>query len=182
MPETNAESGKKPLSRRVASPPPIVLVLFLLALALGCRTASSPDDSDQASSNRPEITDETVSERLIGSRVWDVPEENGAQEPITWNFDYDEPREITVVERSVEGDRATIILDVKTSSVPRARNQRVLSGRIRTGWELRTGWVLRRWEIVDIENLSMKYRTVARQSATDNLPAAAGTSPSPPGR
>ena len=91
MPETNAESGKKPLSRRVASPPPIVLVLFLLALALGCRTASSPDDSDQASSNRPEITDETVSERLIGSRVWDVPEENGAQEPITWNFDYDEP-------------------------------------------------------------------------------------------
>ena len=65
---------------------------------------------------------------------------------------------IAVVDQKVEGNRATIVLDIKTSSNPRARVRRHLAGQIRTDWELRTGWVLRRWEIVNTENISMKYK------------------------
>jgi hypothetical protein len=73
-----------------------------------------------------------------------------------------------VVEKHVEGRHATIVLDIKTSSAPRARNQRYLAGQIRTEWELQTGWVLRRWEIVETENISMKYKDLPKPPEQTN--------------
>ncbi|MFN2500486.1 MAG: hypothetical protein ABR530_00555, partial [Pyrinomonadaceae bacterium] len=83
-------------------------------------------------------------------------------EPISWGFDEDEPKEITVVEQQINGNQATIILDIKTRSNPRARVLRELVGQIRTEWRLETGWVLRRWEIVNTENISMKYKDLPK--------------------
>ncbi|MGC2238410.1 MAG: hypothetical protein WA584_19805 [Pyrinomonadaceae bacterium] len=116
----------------------------------------------------PELTDEIIRERLNDARVWEVPEENGIAEPIAWNFDENEPKEITVVEKKMEGARATIILDIKTRSAPNMRNPRSLAGQIRTEWELKTGWALRKWEIVDTENISMKYRNIPNPPAQNS--------------
>ena len=88
--------------------------------------------------------------------------ENGTGEPISWSFDEDEPKEIVVVEKQGKGAHVTIILDIKTQSSPRANNLRYLAGQIRTDWELQTGWVLRRWEIVNTENISMKYKDLPK--------------------
>jgi hypothetical protein len=137
-----------------------------LLLACGGPPSSSPGDGGAPSSGStvlPEITDELIHERINDAWVRDVPEENGIAEPISWNFDENEPKEITVVEKQVDGSHATIVLDIKTGSAPRARANRSLAGQIRTEWELRTGWVLRRWEIVDTENISMKYRDLPKK-------------------
>jgi hypothetical protein len=71
------------------------------------------------------------------------------------------------VDKQIEGSRATVLLDIKTRSAPRARSQRYLAGQIRTEWALKTGWVLRKWEIVDTENISMKYKNLPNPPAED---------------
>ena len=148
----------------------ILLSSFLCAallLAFGCgpsssRDAAGQDPSPTASNSQPELTDEVIHERINDAYVREVPEENGAAEPISWRFNEDEPKEIVVVEKQIEGALATVILDIKTRSGPNWRNPRSLSGQIRTEWRLKTGWVLRRWEIVDTENISMKYKNLPK--------------------
>lgn len=134
----------------------------LLAGSIGCGPPSSPGSGGQgsasSSSEIPELTEDIINERINDARVRDVPEETGATPPISWNFDSDEPKQITVVEKQMNGPRATLILDIKTESSPRAQNHRKLAGQIRTEWRLETGWVLRKWEIVETENISMKYK------------------------
>jgi hypothetical protein len=162
--------------RRVRNAPRATFLLstFLgLTLLFGCAPSSSQGDgkqnpSDSASNNTPELTDEVIRERINDAGVWEVPEENGAAEPISWSFDEDEPKEITVVEKQVNGDSATIVLDIKTRSALRMRNPRELAGQIRTEWKLKTGWVLRRWEIVETENISMKYKNTPKPPAENS--------------
>ena len=137
-------------------------VIMLLAFSQGC--APNQNSPDTASNDLPELNDETIRERINDAGVWDVPEETGAGEPISWRFDEDEPKEITVIEKRMEGERATIVLDIKTETAPNRRNLRRLAGQIRTEWELKTGWALRRWEIVRTENISMKYKNLPKPS------------------
>jgi hypothetical protein len=140
---------------------------LLLSCSLGCAPSSQVDggkqsSSDSAPNDLPEITEEIIRERINDAGVWEVPEENGAAEPISWRFDEEEPKEIAVVEKKLDGTRATIVLDIKTRSAPGWRNPRSLAGQIRTGWELKTGWALRRWEIVRTDNVSMKYKNLPK--------------------
>ncbi|MGH9900820.1 MAG: hypothetical protein ACRD68_03170, partial [Pyrinomonadaceae bacterium] len=85
---------------------------------------------------------------------------DNTSKPTPWVFDEDEPKEYEVLEQSIDGDRATFLIDMKTSTAPRARNQLQLSGKLRLHYELQSGWVTRKWEIVSVENISMKYRAV----------------------
>lgn len=140
---------------------------LLLAGSSGC-APSNRNPSDSASNDLPELTEEIIRERINDTGVWEVPEVNGAAEPISWRFGEDEPKEITVVEKQVEGARATIILDITTRSAPNRRNLRELAGQIRTEWELKTGWALRKWEIVRTENISMKYRDIPKPPAQNS--------------
>ncbi len=145
---------------------------MLLACSFGC-APSSPGDGKQngsasASNDLPEITDETLREEINDAYVRQVPEENGAGEPISWRFNEEEPKEFTVVEKQMEGERATIIIDIKTQSAPNARSPRYLAGQIRTKWELQTGWALRTWEIVETENISMKYKNLPKPPAQNS--------------
>ena len=149
----------------------LLLTFLSLALLLAGSSACAPpnrNSSDPASNDMPELTEEIIRERINYAAVWDVPEENGAAEPISWRFGEDEPKEITVVEKKVEGTRATIVLDIKTGTAPNRRNLRSLAGKIRTEWELKTGWALRRWEIVETENISMKYKDLPKPSPPQN--------------
>lgn len=153
--------------RRTRLPSSVLGLALLLACSFGCAPDSSQGDGNRSSSasglnSLPELTDEVIRERINYTRVRQIPEENGIAEPISWTFVENEPKEIAVVEKQLEGERATIILDIKTRSTPNARDRRVLAGQIRTEWELRTGWVLRQWEIVKTENVSMKYRNIPK--------------------
>ena len=147
---------------------------LLLASSFGCAPASSQRDGNRsgsassATNDLPEITDETLREEINDAYVREVPEESGAGEPIGWSFDVNEPKEFTVVEKQMEGERATIIIDIKTQSAPGARSPRHLAGQIRTKWELQTGWALRTWEIVETENISMKYRNLPKPPAQNS--------------
>lgn len=161
-------------ARRIAGSPAMRLLVWagigsalLVAGSFGCAPSSPPADPAQGTSAtetevRPEITDDVISERINDVRVREVPEADGAGEPISWGFYEEEPKEIAIVDKQSDGNRATIILDIKTMSGPRAREPRYLAGQIRTEWELRTGWVLRRWEIVRTENISMKYKNLPK--------------------
>lgn len=149
-------------------------IALLLACSSGCAPSSSPGDGSQsvstssASTNLPELTEDIIRERLNDAFIREIPEESGAAEPINWRFGEDEPKEITVVEKQVEGARAIVLLDVKTRSASYMRNPRSLAGQIRTEWELKTGWVLRRWEIVETENISMKYKNIPKPPAQNS--------------
>ena len=141
---------------------------LLLACSFGCApSSSSQGDGKQSSSaptsnDMPELTEDVIRERINYTRVRQIPEENGTAEPISWSFYEEEPKEIVVVEKKIEGERATIVLDIKTRSTPNARSPRTLAGQIRTEWELQTGWVLRKWEIVRTENISMKFKNLPK--------------------
>lgn len=150
----------RPSSQRTAF---LLGLILLLACAFGCGSPSSQGPAASSpSSDSLELTDAMIHERINEVGVRNIPDEGGTGEPIYWNFDEDEPKEITIVEKQIEGNRATIVLDIKTTSSPRSRTQRYLAGQIRTEWKLRTGWVLRRWEVDDTENISMKYRTLPK--------------------
>ncbi len=140
---------------------------LLLASSFGC-APSQQNSSDSGSNDIPELTEEIIRERINYAYLRKVPEENGAAEPISWRFDIDEPKEIVVVEKKMEGTRATVVLDIKTRSAPDMRNPRSLAGQIRTMWELKTGWALRKWEIVEAENISMKYINIPKPPAQNS--------------
>jgi hypothetical protein len=120
---------------------------------MGC--VPPPEEPGQ---NAPELSKDVIETRINDARVYEVPPESGPGEPISWSFDYDEPKEIAIVDQQQQGDRATIVLDIKTESAPEARIHRKLAGRIRTEWRLETTLAFRRWEIVNTENISMKYK------------------------
>ena len=164
------ENGGKPRLAFFLSS--FLALALLLTGSLGCGPTPQSDggqnSSVSASGELPEITDELIHERINDAYVKDVPPMEGTGEPINWSFDHDEPKEITVIEKNVDGTRAAIVLDVKTGSSPRARNQRRLAGQIRTEWELQTGWVLRKWEIVNTENISMKYQDLPKPPAQNS--------------
>jgi len=157
MPATNAKSMRATflISAFLGS-------ALLLACSFGCAPSGggSQGPPGSASTDVPELTEEIIRERINDARVYEVPEEGGTSRPISWGFDENEPKEIVVIEKQNEGTRTTIVLDIKTTSSPRSREPRYLAGQIRTMWELRTGWVLRKWEIVETENISMKYKNL----------------------
>lgn len=132
---------------------PLLLLLFLSALAGACEGGQPPED------RRPEITLEKIREDLNGQRV-SVPAEGDASEPSSWRFFPNEPKEMEILEKQLAGDQATFLIDLRTRTSPRAEQQghtRRLAGRLRRHYELQTGLVLRKWEIVRIENISFVY-------------------------
>ena len=154
-------------ARRTFSPPPFLALFLLLACSFGCAPTYSPGDTNQSGSavsanDLPEITDEILQREINDIYIREVHEENGAGEPISWRIDEDEPRDFTVVDKQIEGERATIVLDIKTQSAPRSREPKYLAGQIRTIWKLETGWALRTWEIVETENVSLKYKNLPK--------------------
>ena len=146
---------------------------LMLTASFGCAPSSTSDSrqNDSASSapnDLPEITDETLRQEINDIYIREVLEETGAGETISWRFDEDEPKEFTVLEKTLDGNRATIVLDIKTGTAPTARSPKYLAGQIRTKWELQTGWAMRTWEIVETDNISMKYKNLPKPTAQNS--------------
>jgi hypothetical protein len=139
------------VSRRECS---LLLLLLLSALAGACERGQPPEDL------RPEINVENIREDINGQRVR-VPAEAGASEPSSWRFFLNEPKEIEILEKQLAGDKATLVIDLRTRTSPRAEQQGItkkLAGRLRLHYELKSYFVVRKWEIVRIENISFKYQ------------------------
>jgi hypothetical protein len=146
----------------------LIGLALLIAISFGCGGPSPAGGQSGSSGELPEITQEIINERINDAWVREVPEETGTGQPISWNFDHNEPKEIKVVDKQMNGTRATIVLDITTSSAPRARANRRLAGQIRTEWQLETGWVLRRWEIIGTENISLKYKDLPKPEGSNS--------------
>ncbi len=139
------------VSRRAFS---LLLLLLLSALAGACEGGQPPED------RRPEITLEMIPEDINGKRV-EVPAEGGASEPSSWRFYLSEPKEIEILEKQLAGDQATLVIDLRTRTSPRAEQKgstKRLAGRLRLHYEFKSYFVLRKWEIVRIENISFAYQ------------------------
>lgn len=138
---------------------PLALLLCALSLAAAaCDGSQAPPPDD-----RPQITLEKIRDQIDGEMVGGIPDPKDPNKKTRWWFNPDEPKEITIVEQQSEGDRATIVIDMKTRSSPRANRKRVLSGRMRLHYELQSGLVLRQWEIVKIDNISFKDEFVPEE-------------------
>ena len=138
------------MNRRECS---LLLLLLLSALAGACERRPPPEDL------RPEIPLENIREDINGQRV-SLPAEGGASEPASWRFFLNEPKEIDVLDKQLAGDKATVVIDLRTRTSPRAEQQGItkkLAGRLRLHYELKSYFVVRKWEIVRIENISFKY-------------------------
>ena len=138
------------MSRRECS---LLLLLLLSALAGACERRPPPEDL------RPEIPLENIREDINGQRV-SLPAEDGASEPASWRFFLNEPKEIEILEKQLAGDKATVVIELRTRTSPRAEQQGItkkLAGRLRLHYELKSYFVVRKWEIVRIENISFKY-------------------------
>lgn len=139
------------MSRRAFS---LLLLLFLPAFAGACGGGQPDEDK------RPEITLERIREDINGERV-SVPAEDGTSEPSSWRFFPSEPKEIEILENQPAGDQATIVINLRTRTSPRAEQQGItkkLAGRLRLHYELHTYVAVRKWEIVRIENLTFAYQ------------------------
>lgn len=113
-----------------------------------------------AESKRPEITVEKIRETINGEQVR-VPAEDGSTEPSSWRFFPNEPKEIEILESHPDGDRATIVVEMRTGTSPRSEERGItkrLAGRLRLYYELHTYVAVRKWEIVRIENLTFAYQ------------------------
>ena len=132
----------------------LLLLFFLSALAGACEGGPPPED------RRPEITLENIRKDINGKQVR-VPSENGSAETSGWRFDPNEPKEIEIVEKQMEGNQATFVIDLRTHTLPNAEQQGItkrLAGRLRLHYELRSYLVVRKWEIERIENISFAYQ------------------------
>jgi hypothetical protein len=152
-----------------------LLLLALAACAASCGGGNSAGGPRLSATpeQRPEID---INKVINTAWVEAVPAADGKGKPAGWSFEDREPKEITVVEQKVEGDRATYVVDIKTRSHPRARLQMSLEGRLKLHMALRTEFIFREWRVTDVENISFKYTMLQPPP----LPSPSG-SPSPAG-
>lgn len=131
-----------------------LLLLLLSALASACKPGPPPED------RRPEITVETILEDLNGQRV-DVPAEDDTSEPSSWRFFPNEPKQIEILEKQLAGDKAILVIELRTRTSPRAEQKgikKTLAGKLRLHYELQSYFVVRKWEITGMENISFAYQ------------------------
>ena len=138
-----------------------LLLCAAAACAAGCggggQGSSASPTFSATPEQRPELTPEAVRKAINGSWIADVPAADGKDKPENWGFGYNEKKEIEIVEQKVEGDRATVVVNMKTRSNPRERRQLSLEGQLRFHLELEIDFIFREWDVTEVENISFKY-------------------------
>ena len=86
-------------------------------------------------SSHPTITLESIQKDIVGR--------NTGEGLMSWIFDKNVPREISILESKYEGDKATIIIDMKTQEA---------AGKLRLHYE----WIADEWNLIRVENLTFK--------------------------
>jgi hypothetical protein len=111
------------------------------------------------------ISVEKISKDVVG-RVVEITELAGDGTPTKWTFEADEFRQVQILEESVSGAAATIVIAMTTRNNPGPEDDAVqVSGKLRLHYELRQG----EWILKDIENLAFQY-TVGLEARTGECP------------
>lgn len=156
-------------------------IILLLTLGVACGGGDAPDNNTApaASDDRPEITEETIKEHLVGEFLRRIPAADGSKQTSSWSFQRNEPKTVQIVEKKVESESAVVVIDIKTGSHPDNEDKIELWGQLRLHYQLESGWVLRQWEIRHIDNLSFVFKREPRPNASPSPSPAASKSPSP---
>ena len=109
-----------------------LLSFVFIALLCGCRSRPS----------HPKITLETIQR--------DIVEKHTDEGVNSWTFGRDESREISIIESKCEGDKTTIIIDMKTQGAAGWRAK--MAGKLRLHYE----WIADEWNLTRVENLTFK--------------------------
>jgi hypothetical protein len=133
-----------------------LIYAFAILCVAACVSACGGGAQQSATNDRPALMPDNVREDINNEWVR-VPSADGKSEPINWNFVREEPKQIDILDQKIEGDTATFLIQMQTRTVPRSRNPRTLSGQLRLHYHLESGLVFRKWQIVEIENVSFKY-------------------------
>ena len=156
-------------------------IALLLCLVAACAAAcggggqnSSPALS-ATPEQRPELTPDAVRKAINGSWIEAVPAADGKDKPENWGFGYNEKKEIEIVEQKMDGDRATVVVNMKTRSNPRERRQLSLEGQLRFHLELRTEFIFREWDVTEVDNISFKYTRLQPSPSPGGSPPALPT-------
>ena len=162
------------------------LILLLLLAAAACAAGCSGGGQNSAPvlsatpEQRPDLTLDTVRQAINGAWLRGVPAADGQGKPENWGFHSSEPKEIEIVEQKVEGDRAVVVVNMKTRSSPRDRRQMSLEGQLRLHLELETDFIFREWDVTEVENISLKYTLLQPAPTPAGLPQPSpGVSPQP---
>ena len=160
----------------------LTIVPLLFALAWGAAACGGGNSAggprlSATPEKRPELDLETIKRAINGAWLEDVPAADGKGKPQNWGFAHNEPKEIEVVEQKIEGDTATVVVNMKTRSAPRDRRQMSLEGQLRLHLRLETEVFIREWDVEDVENISFKYTML--QPSPSGSPAPAD-GPGPP--
>jgi hypothetical protein len=148
-----------------------MIFAFAILCAAACATACGGGAQQQSATNdRPALTPDNVRED-INSEWVRTPAADGKSEPINWGFARDEPKQIDILDQKIEGDAATFLIQMQTHTAPRARTARTLSGQLRLHYQLQSGLVFRKWQIVEIENVSFKYVNEPKPADNSNANA-----------
>jgi hypothetical protein len=151
------------MSRRTLT----LALLFVVACASACGGGGA---QQSANDDRPKLTPDSVREDINNEWVR-VPAADGKSEVINWGFAREEPKQIDILDQKIEGDTATFLINMQTHTLPRARTPRSFSGQLRLHYELQSGLVFRKWEIVQIENVSFKYVNEPKPADNSNTNA-----------
>lgn len=106
-----------------------LLSFIFLTLLTGC-------------SSHPKITLEAIQK--------DIVEKDTDEGFMSWTFHKNEPREISIAKSKYEGDKAEIIIDIKTERTAIFRVQ--MAGKLRLHYE----WISKEWNLIRVENLTFK--------------------------
>jgi len=123
-----------------------------MVLLIACTVAISAcsggiDLAPDLTIQRPKITEAAIGTDIVGR---DVSGDLGILSG--WKFEKDNPRQITIVQSNYSGDTATIVVNMKTGTGPKAIFQRKMAGKLRLHYE----WVGGVWTLVRVENLDFK--------------------------
>ncbi|MBD3413487.1 MAG: hypothetical protein GF421_03525 [Candidatus Aminicenantes bacterium] len=94
--------------------------------------------------SRAQVAEEDIEMDIVG---WDA-----GQGVLSWTFDRDEPKEIEILESEYKGDKAEIVIYIKTQSSPQAIFTQKRQGKLR----LQYVWKENKWDLQRIDNLTFK--------------------------
>lgn len=91
----------------------------------------------------PKITIENIQKDIVGKST-----DEGL---MSWKFAENEPREISIIEIKYDGDKATVIIEMKSQYVSFGKIIK-RAGKLRLHYE----WIVNEWNIIRVENLTFK--------------------------
>ena len=115
-----------------------------LVLLIACSVVLSACSGGGGILGHPKINEAQIGTDIVGKDT--------GEGLLGWRFEKAEPREIAVMQSDYSGDKAAIVINMKTESAPGSFSKSKMAGKLRLHYE----WVAGTWTLVRVENLDFK--------------------------